>query len=346
MPAITFVVAGRLDARTGGSLYNRRMAESLARQGWVVDVQELGDGFPFPTTDALRRASDRMARIPSGSQVLVDGLAFGAMPEIVASVSARLELIALVHLPLAASVGLDPWVAGRLAVSEHRALSYAALVVVTGASTVSLMAAYGLSHDRVVVVEPGTHPAPLARGSQSADVQLLTVATLNPGKGHEILLEALATVPYSDWRLTCAGSLMRHPETADNVRATISRLGLEARVALVGEFDESELAACYDRSDVMVQASLRETYGMAVAEALARGLPVVATATGSIAALLGDDAGVVVPPGDRPALSDALSRMIGDAAFRARCARGARHVRNHLLDWDAAATQLAAALSA
>ena len=346
MPAVTFAVAGRLDAPSGGSVYNRRMAEALAKRGWTVGVQELDDSFPFPTTAALQHASEVLSRVPSDSLVVVDGLAYGAMPDVIKKQSGRLRLIAIVHLPLAAAVGLDAEVAGRFALSERRALAHARRVVVTGASTLSLMADSGLSHNDVVVVEPGTDPAALAAGSGSADVHLLTVATLNPGKGHQILIEALALVPHRRWRLTCVGSLTRHPETTDMVRHTISRLGLDAQVSLVGELNATDVGVRYDRCDVMVIASLRETYGMVVAEALARGLPVVATATGAIPALVGDDAGLVVPPGDRVALAAALSRMIDDAAFRTRSAAGARRVRERLLDWDEAAGRLETALLA
>ena len=113
-------------------------------------------------------------------------------------------------------------------------------------------------------------------------MQLLAVATLNPNKGHEILLEALAAIPHKNWHLTCAGSVTRHPATVDRVRAAIRRLQLDDRVTLVGELDAVTLHECYDRADVFVLATRQETYGMAVAEALARGLPVVSTTTGAI----------------------------------------------------------------
>lgn len=346
MPALTFVVAGPLHARTGGSVYNRRMAESLAREGWTVDVHELDDSFPFPTDEALRHASVVMAGIPSGRVVLVDGLAFGAMPDVIAQASGRLRFVALVHLPLAAAVGLAPADAVTLAQSERRSLAHAARVIVTGTDTQALMADCGLVHDDVIVVEPGTDPARLAAGSGSADVHLLSVATLNPGKGHQVLVDALAALEHRRWRLMCVGSLTRHPETVDAVRTAITRHGLEADVSLAGELNEADLDVCYHRADVVVLASLRETYGMAVAEALARGLPVVATATGAISPLLGDEAGLVVPPGDGRALAAALSRIIDDAALRARCAAGAQRVRERLPDWDAAAGQLETALLA
>jgi glycosyltransferase involved in cell wall biosynthesis len=320
------------------------MAEALARRGWAVDVRELDDSFPFPTAAALQHASRVLSAVSPHSLVLVDGMAFGAMPDVVMEHSSRLALIAILHLPLAATIGFSPEVTERLGESERHALAHARRVVITGESTRSLMTDCGLLHNDVVVVEPGTDPAPLAVGSGSADVHLLTVATLNPGKGYTTLIEALALVPHRRWQLTCVGSLTRHPQTSDAIRNTITRLGLDAHVSLLGEVSVAEVGVCYDRSDVMVLASLRETYGMAVAEALARGLPIVATATGAHRDLVGDDAGIVVAPGDRRALAEALIRMVDDTAFRARCGEGARRVRARLPDWDAAASRMEAAL--
>jgi glycosyltransferase involved in cell wall biosynthesis len=344
MREVTLVVAGRIDAPTGGSVYHRRMADALAKRGWSVAVHELDASFPFPTTAALQHASGVLSRVPSDSVVVIDGLAFGAMPDVLATHASRLTLIAIVHLPLAAAIGLDPHTARSLAHSERRALALARRVIVTGQTTRALLADCGLSHGDVVVVEPGTDAASLAAGSGAADVHLVTVATLNPGKGHQSLIEALALLPHRRWRLTGVGSLTRHPQTVDDVRHTISRLGLEAHVSLTGELSVADVAVRYDRADVMVLASLRETYGMAVAEALARGLPVVATATGAVPALVGAEAGLVVPPGDRAALAGALARMVDDTAFRARCAAGARRVRVRLPDWDDAAGRLEMAL--
>ena len=147
------------------------------------------------------------------------------------------------------------------------------------------------------------------------------MATLTPRKGYELLMSALAAIPQRNWRLTCAGSLDRDPPTVARVRAQLRDNGLEDRVSLVGDLDAAALAAQYDRADLFVLPTLYEGYGMAVAEALARGLPVVSTATGAIAVdLVGSDAGIVVPPGDLPAFTDALSRVIGDPGLRARLA--------------------------
>ena len=344
MRSVVFVVPGRLNTLTGGYLYDRRMSEGLGQHGWSVEVRELDESFPYPTPAALEHAACVLADLQDGTRLLVDGLALGAMPGVIEHEAARLRIAALVHLPLGADVSIDRNTAARLEVGERRALGAAALVIVTGTATLPMLAKYGIARNRIVVVEPGTARAPLARGSGETPLQLLSVGTLNPGKGHEILLEALAAVPHRGWHLTCAGSVTRHPATVDRVRAAIRRLGLEERVTIVGELDATRLGECYDRADVFVLATLQETYGMAVAEALAHGLPVVSTTTGAIPDLIGADAGLLAPPGNTEALVGALTRVIGDNGLRTRLTEGARRVRGRLPSWEQAFEKMASAL--
>jgi glycosyltransferase involved in cell wall biosynthesis len=356
MPSIVLVVPGPLEGRTGGYIYDRRIAEGLRRRGRRVDVLELDTSFPHPTPAALEHADRALAAVPDGTIAIVDSLALGAMADLITREASRLTVVALLHLPLAAAIGLDRNTAAHFEDGERRALQAAARVIVTGRAALPFVASYGVDPGRVVVVEPGTDPAPLAHGSRgdqpgevagvdgSRPLQLLTVATLNPGKGHEMLVTALAAVSAPAWRLTCAGSLTRDPATARRVHATVLRLGLEDRVSFAGDLDRQALAVCYDEADVFVLATQQETYGMAVAEALARGLPVVATMTGAIPELVGDDAGLLVPVGDTPAFTGALSRMLGDAGLRARLAEGARRRRDQLSTWDEASRRMAAAL--
>ncbi|MBI4888540.1 MAG: glycosyltransferase family 4 protein [Acidobacteria bacterium] len=345
MPSIVIVAPGPLEARTGGYIFNRRIAEGLARLGWRVDVVALDASFPHPAPAALEHAAGALAAVPAGTITLIDSLALGAMPEIIVREASRLPVVALVHLPLAAAVGLDPDAAARFEQGEGRALNAVALIVVTGNAALSLLARYRVAPDRIVVVEPGTDRAALSSGSSDdGSVELLCVAAVTAGKGHEMLLTALSTVSDSRWRLTCAGSLERDPATARRVQATVARLGMADRVSFAGDVDRPELEQCYSRADVFVLATLRETYGMAVAEALAHGLPVVATATGAIPELVGHDAGLLAPVGDQTTLAEALARVIVDGGLRARLAEGARRRRDRLPTWDEACRRIAAAI--
>ncbi len=342
--SVVLVVPGDLDSRTGGYIYDRRIVDGLRAKGWTVDVQGLDGSFPRPTPSATAHARDVFANLPDGTLVMVDSLALGAMAEIVEQHGIRLRIVALVHLPLTADIGLDEATAARFASEERRALRAVAVVVVTGRAAMPLLARYDIAPSKVVVVEPGADPARVARGSDGGPLQLLCVATLNPGKGHSVLITALAAVPTRNWRLTCAGSLTRHPPTVARVQGMIRDLRLEDHITLAGELDATAMEEHYDRSDLFVLATLRETYGMAVAEALAHGLPVVTTATGAAQDLVGSEAGILLAPGDDRSLTDALTRFMADEDLRSRLAAGARRVRPSLRRWDETIATMAATL--
>lgn len=359
------VIPGDLETRTGGYGYDRRVIGALRDRGWQVDVVPLDGSFPLPTPDARATAGKALAAIPDGSTALIDGLALGALPDEAEREAGRLRIVALVHHPLAEETGIDPTLAAALRISECRALAASRAVIVTSRATRDrLVAGYAVPPDRITVVEPGTDPAPLARGSatghqpsamshQSSGVALLCVATITLRKGHELLIRALAAIPHRNWRLRCAGGLDRDAATVERVRAQLRASGLEDRVSLVGDMDAAALASEYDRADLFVLSTLHEGYGMAVAEALARGLPVISTATGAIGDLVTGrvrlepdlPAGIVVPPGDLAAFTDALSRVIGDPRLRAGLAAGARAARYRLTTWEAAAAAMAGALT-
>jgi glycosyltransferase involved in cell wall biosynthesis len=357
MAPVALMVPGRIEARTGGTIYDRRMVGGLRERQWHVDVIELDASFPYPTPRARAQADAAFAGIANGTVVIVDSLALGALPDLITREAERVRIVALMHQPLAAAAGLDPAVAARFAQAERRALSAATLVVVTGHATPQLLAPYAVPPDRIVVIEPGTDvPSSAGRapsdrqgttGDRGSDrVALLSVGAVHPGKGHDRLIEALAAVEDRSWHLTCAGSLTHDPKTADRLREIVAQLELADHVSFVGDLDRQALAARYDAADVFVLATRQETYGMAVAEALAHGVPVIATTTGAIPDLVGDEAGILVAVDDTAALVAALRRVLTDAPLRARLADGARRARRRLPTWDAASDSLSGALSA
>jgi glycosyltransferase involved in cell wall biosynthesis len=170
---------------------------------------------------------------------------------------------------------------------------------------------------------------------------MLCVATVNQGKGHELLLDALAPLAHLPWHLQCIGSLTRSPATVQRVMERLQRLGLIERVALVGELPHAALSERYLAADLFVLPTLRETYGMAVAESLAHGLPVISTRTGAIPELVGAAAGLLVEPGDRDALYSALERALTDGALRSSLRAGAVAARSRLSLWPQACEGMA-----
>ena len=343
-PPIHFIVPGPITQRTGGYGYDRRIIERLKSDGRAVEAVELDGSFPFCCDTARTAAADALAAIPDAGLAVIDGLALPAFEGPLPHHADRISTVALIHHPLALETGLTASQRARLKSAENALIAQADGVVVTSRATAKLLSDLGLCTGTPSIVLPGTDSAPRASGSAGTAVQLLCVSTLIPRKGHGMLIEALADSSDLPWHLSCLGALDRDPETVSEVRKRIAAHGVADRVALVGEADETALAAAYDGTDLFVLASAFEGYGMAFAEALARGLPVVGSGEGAVRDTVPETAGVIVPVGDRDALAAALRRVIGDDRFRQRLAAGAYAAGQRLPDWAAAGRAFAAAL--
>jgi len=345
----SFLVPGDLGTHTGGYTYDRHIIDELRALQWQVDVHALGDGYPQPGTEALAHAARVVEALPDGALVVVDGLAFGVLDELAHRHAQRLRWVALVHHPLSLETGLDPDWQRALFDSERRALAAASGVIVTSPFTARGLAAFGVSSSSISIVVPGTEPAPPATGSGSGSggeaLSLLCVATITPRKGHTVLIEALAGLGDSAWTLHCVGSLTMDSACAEALREAIERLGLRERVVLHGDQAEKDVPAYYAAADAFVLPSFHEGYGMALAEALARGLPVISTRAGAIADTVPADACELVPPGDVVALRNALRRLMDDAAWRAKLRDGAMAARLTLPTWAQSGARFASALA-
>jgi glycosyltransferase involved in cell wall biosynthesis len=339
MAAVTFAVPGSLDQPTGGYKYDRRVIAGLRQRGCEVDVIDLGNGFPRPTSETVHAALPLLRRVPAGQPIVVDGLALGVLPEAAAALRSSHRVIALVHHPLALESGLTPTEATALRDSERAALEAVSRVVVTSPATRRiLMADYGVPTDIITVALPGTERTaggPVVRRPAGQTINLLAVGAVVPRKGYDVLIEALDQIADLDWQLVIAGDCKRDRATAGELAATVARKCLETRVCLAGAVSEHELAALYGDADVFVLASRFEGYGMAYAEAIAHGLPLIGTRTGAVPDTVPAGAGILVPPDDAAALAAALRSMIADAGLREHCSGAARAAP--MPTWEAAA---------
>ena len=333
---------------SGGNTYDRRVCRGLAALGWAVHEHAVPGAWPRPGVPAHAALARAVQQIPDGAVVLVDGLIASTAPEALVPQARRLRLVVLVHMPLGHRPPDDE--AGAVRAREQEVLAAAAAVVSTSAWTRRRLGElYALPADRVHVTEPGVDAACLAPGT-AAGGALLCVAALTPDKGHDVLLAGLATATDVSWRCECVGSLVRDPAFADMVRRRARNSGLGDRVRFLGTRTGPELDRAYTAADLVVLASRAETYGMVVAEALARGLPVLATEVGGVTEALGhgEDGirpGLLVPPGDPLALGVALRRWLCDAELRARLRQAARQRRGSLRPWPATASVLGGVLA-
>ncbi|WP_239085862.1 glycosyltransferase family 4 protein [Catellatospora methionotrophica] len=341
MNAVHVVLPGGVDdpaAPSGGNVYDRRVCDGLAASGWTVHEHPVPGAWPYPTATDLDRLAGVLATLPDGAVVLLDGLVAVAAPDVLAACTPRLRPVVLAHMLFGDA---DP----DLRPGEARVLRGAAAVVTTSHwCRRRAIEAYALPPAHVHAAPPGVDPAPPAPAT-AAGTRLLCVAALAPHKGHDLLLDALDTLTGLPWSCVLVGSPERDPAYAARLRAH----PVADRITFAGVRTGGGLDAAYDAADLLVLPSHGESYGMVVTEALARGIPVLATDVQGLPEALGAAPdgtvpGLLVPP-DSAALADALRRWLTDPGLRERLRQAAQARRGGLTGWAHTADQVGAALS-
>lgn len=329
-----FLIPGDITLPTGGYGYDRQVLAAATRLEAPLIHVALPGSFPNPDEAALAETARIVAALPARTVLLIDGLAYGAMPEALIR-SFNRPVVELCHHPLAVEPGLDAATAQRFRASERAAMALARHIIVTGRNTADEVAAdFGVARARISVALPGTERAARAKGSGRAVPHLIAVGSVIPRKGYDVLVAAMARLGDLDWTLDVIGATTHAPETTAAIARQIASLGLDTRIRLAGPMSTAALDAAYAGADLFVMSSLYEGYGMVIAEAMARGLPIVGTTGGAAAETLDDRAGLKVPPGDAVALAGAIRAMLTDAGHRARYAEGSWLAGQALPSWD------------
>ncbi|QFU86966.1 glycosyltransferase family 4 protein [Amycolatopsis sp. YIM 10] len=333
MTELHVVLPGDVDdprVPSGGNTYDRRVCDGLRALGWQVRESAIDGSWPEPDDNACDRLAALLTGLPAGALVLLDGLVAAGVPEIITAHASRLRLVVLVHLPLRVEhPGLD-----RL---ERTTLHEASAVIATSDwAAGQLVEHHGLEH--VHAVPPGTDSAPIASGTDGVR-QLLCPAAVTPRKGQDLLVEALSEVSGLDWHCRCVGTVARDSGYADEVAGMVAERGLGERIELVGPRSGAELAAEFEKADLVVLTSRAETFGMVITEALARGIPVLASEVDAVPETLAG-AGLLAPP-EPGEIAKALRAWLTDGELRDRLREAAYARRATLTGWDHTARKLA-----
>jgi glycosyltransferase involved in cell wall biosynthesis len=333
---------------TGGNIYDRRVCAGLAEAGWDVQVTTVAAAWPVPGPGARADLARIVSAIPDGETVLIDGLIASPAAAQLLPHAGRIRMTVLLHMPLVTA--MDTYHDASAQRSERAVLRAATGVVVTSEWTrQQVLTRYAIPASRVHVARPGADR--VAATARPVRGHLICVGVLSRHKGQDVLVEALAGLADRDWQCVLAGPLDRDPDFAAQLRARIARLGYGHRVRLSGVLTGAALSHAYTTADLLVAPSRSETYGMAVTEALAHGLPVIAAAVGGLPEALGFTAdgtrpGELVPPGDPAALAAALADWLDDERHRRQLRGAARQRRLTLPGWELTAQQIASALTA
>ena len=337
-----FLIPGDLMTPTGGYAYDRQILDHLKRRGFPLVHVELSGEWPSPTTKDIAICERLFHSLSEKTALLIDGLAFGAMPDTLLK-QARGPLIALCHHPLAYETGLDESRRKELHISEKAALAYASSVIVTSDATAGLLArGFGVPERNIVIALPGTRKMQRARGGGDIP-HLVAIGSVSKRKNYDGLLEALQQIADLSWRLTIAGRVEDEDLTASLVERT-SANDWGDRIQFTGAMPDDAIEALLMGTDLFVMPSHYEGYGMALMEAVASGLPCVTTDAVPSARHVPAGGVAIVPSGDSAAFGTALRELLIDAEARKNMGALAWNARAKLPDWETAADCVAAAI--
>ena len=323
-----------------------------------VDVLEVAlmcaGGFPEPLTFSLRARRVLAARrgdfdVVHDNQSLGTGL-LGMRRDgwpVLATVHHPITVdrdLELAHAETARRrLALRRWY-GFVAMQTRVARRLPRIVTVSESSRTDLVAHLEVAADRVAVVAAGVdherfRPLPSVRRVPGRLVA--TISADVPLKGLVPLLEALAKVRTE----RPADLVVVGRARAESAVPAIARLGLEDAVRFVHGVSDERVVELYAEAQVAVVPSLYEGFSLPAVEAMACGVPLVATTGGALPEVVGGPDGgaaLLVPPGDPGALAAALGRALDDAALRDRLGRGGRRRVLRRFTWRATAEGTAA----
>ncbi|MEM7189926.1 MAG: glycosyltransferase family 4 protein [Pseudomonadota bacterium] len=332
-----FAIPGDIATPTGGYGYARRLVRGAPAAGLDLEVLSLPSGFPDPDIADLVTTRAALSEVPSDTPLLIDGLAYGALPaDIIATI--RAPIVALCHHPLALETGVSAEDAKRLHRTETDALAAAKAVVVTSHATSDIVTSdYGVSAQRLTVAPPGTDPAPRAPGTTGC--RIVSVGSVTPRKGHDRLVNALTRCADQEWTLRIIGP---HPDPSclADLQVKIGEAGLGDRIKLTGPQSMPAVTAAYQAADLFVLASEYEGFGMAFAEAMANGLPVLGLHCDAVAEATLGAAELVTPD----QFDETLARLIGDTDLRSALADRCWDAAANLPRWPDTVAKIASVL--
>jgi len=313
---VHFVVPDGIDDPqrvSGGNRYDQQVRDGLRGSGWdlrMILVPEIG-------TTVVASA---LAELPDEALVLVDGLVAVREPPALGVHANRLRIVVLAHMVASATPQSSS--AGMAMVAtidgERQSLRAAKRIITTSEFTRAELLAGGFAAPgTVVVARAGTQPAAATIASPSGG-RLLCVGVVAPHKGQDLLIRALSHLTDVDgWRCTVVGSLDAAPAFVDDLAQSVRDGNLATRVSFTGVLAGKRLDDAYSRADLLVLPSRSESFGMVVAEGVARGIPVVAARVGGIPeAIPAGASGVFVPPEDPWAFEMVLRHWWGSPQWR------------------------------
>ena len=340
-PTVLFLIPGDMQRQTGGSLYNKQVAEGLTERGFRLELATLPD-LPYLAGLAVGLVIAPLILIRLAIRkydvVIEDGWAHPTtfVFNLVCWLTGRVPLVMIVHQVRCRATKAP--VGSIMRMFERIALRSARLIVTVSDFISSEVERLVGSNERIALARPGSALLPdtecMPKESGNEPLRLLFVGNCTPLKGLDHLIEALTLLRDIHLRLDIVGDVSLEPRYYKRLARRAKALGMTERVTFHGAISHEVLGRFYSRADIFTFPSLYEGYGIVLAEAMQAGLPIVASRTGPVNEIVreGEDA-LLVPPADSIALAGAIRRLATDPLLRDSFSRRSRELAALLPTW-------------
>ncbi|NMG06241.1 glycosyltransferase family 4 protein [Brasilonema sp. UFV-L1] len=309
-----YFIQPKLNFTSGGSLYNLEIVKRLEEEG-------KGENFFYPLNGSVSGLLEHLSTLPSNCILVIDAL-YLTIPEFNASLKEFLPYAQRTYLMLHHLESLNTYYSTQekkaLWSDEARWLKAMKGIIVPSFQLRNYMLSGGIETDKIVVASPGIdkaqacHLPNLKDRSENEQITLITIGTFYRRKGQLELVEMLAQMETKNFRLHLIGEC-EEEDYKQKTLALIKRAGLQDAVIVHGLVPQKTMLELLSQSDLYISPATYESYGMATAEAVAHGLPVLAYATGAIADWIEDGVnGILIELGQQEEFFMALKRLLTD----------------------------------
>ncbi|GAA0523459.1 Glycosyltransferase involved in cell wall bisynthesis [Halorubrum aquaticum] len=342
-PHVGIVVYGDLDARSGGFLYDRRLADHLGDHGWTVEVVSLPER-PYRRSLLTNLAPGLVERLERVDVVLED--AYCGPSLFLANRRLETPVVALVHYLRSAVVGESVGDRAVRAIERDYLRTADAYVFNSRPTRDAVAELCGVDDDEEQITFPGVvappagdrlGTAPALSGDRLArdPFRVVAVGNVTPRKGIATLIRGLSLLDDGiDWRLRVVGDVGVAPDHVASLRALADRRGVTDLVEFAGRVDDDALREELRSAHVLAVPSRYEPFGIVYLEGMAFGLPAIASANGGASDFVGDHNGALVPPGDAEAVADAIGSLARDRERLRRLSEAARETFREHPTWE------------
>lgn len=335
---IRFIIPGDINTPTGGYRYDRTILEEWRALNVAFDLVSLSGSYPKPSDDDKALAFSIVDECDDADITVIDGLAGGGFPELIEELSKSTPCVSLLHHPLSLENGISQADATFLEASERKGLAFTKAVITTSPATSKTVAElFAVDQSLIHTVEPGVMRATPIEFRTKPPLSILSVGSITQRKGHDVLINALAQIKDKPWQLTIVGPQNFDPAYFSLLTNLCQELGVFDRVTFLDGLSEDELSSRYAKADIFALASRYEGYGMAYAEAIVRGIPVIGTTAGAIPDTVPQEAGILVAADDVDGFSNALASLLNDQSLRQQKHLGALAVEPTFPSWSGSA---------